>query len=54
MRTDFPVLISFYKGRKVKIKPISEITEFCQNYATPLGFTVKEVEFKQGKNPTLR
>lgn len=53
MRTDLPVLISFYKRLIMKIKSISEITEFCQNYATPLGITVKEVEFKQGKNPTL-
>ena len=53
MRTETPVLISFYKRCFVKIKPIEEITKFCQNYATPLGITVREVEFKQGKNPTL-
>ena len=37
----------------MKVKSIAEITEFCQNIATPLGITVVEVEFKQGKNPSL-
>ena len=53
MRTDFPFSYLFIRGEKMKIKPIKEITDFCQNYATDLGITVREVEFKQGKNPTL-
>lgn len=37
----------------MKIKSISEITEFCQNIASTLNLTVVDVEFKQGKNPAL-
>lgn len=37
----------------MKVKSVKEIAEFCQSFATPIGITVKEVEFKQGKNPTL-
>ncbi|MBE5734602.1 MAG: hypothetical protein E7347_06130, partial [Clostridiales bacterium] len=52
MRTDVSVLISFYR-RVMKIKPLVEIKDFLQEIAIPLGVTVAEVEFKQGKNPTL-
>ena len=37
----------------MKIKPISEITDFLSKIANPMGITVAEVEFKQGKNPSL-
>ena len=37
----------------MKVKNVQEIIDFCQNYATPLGITVVEVEVKQGKNPEL-
>ena len=37
----------------MKVKSNAEILEFAQNIATPLGITVVEVEFKQGKNPEL-
>ena len=39
----------------MKIKSISEIKEFCQNIAStlPIKIDVVDVEFKQGKNPTL-
>ena len=37
----------------MKVKSNEEIQDFCQNVATPLGVTVAEVEFKQGKNPEL-
>jgi len=37
----------------MKVKNVHEIIDFCQNYATPLGITVVEVEVKQGKNPEL-
>ena len=37
----------------MKVKSNAEIMEFCQNIATPLGITVVDVEFKQGKNPVL-
>lgn len=37
----------------MKVKSNAEILEFCQAIATPLGITVAEVEFKQGKNPSL-
>ena len=37
----------------MKIKPVGEIAEFLDNIAKPLGITVVEVEFKQGKNPTM-
>lgn len=37
----------------MKIKPVEEIKSFCEKFAVPLGLTVAEVEFKQGKNPAL-
>ena len=37
----------------MKIKPESEILEFCRKIGEPIGITVKDVEFKQGKNPSL-
>ena len=37
----------------MKVKSNAEILEFCQKIAQPLGITVVEVEFKQGKNPEL-
>ena len=37
----------------MKIKSFVEIKDFLQEIAIPLGITVAEVEFKQGKNPTL-
>ena len=37
----------------MKVKSNAEIQEFCQKIAEPLGITVVDVEFKQGKNPSL-
>ncbi|MBR2614644.1 MAG: ribosome maturation factor RimP [Clostridia bacterium] len=37
----------------MKIKPIEEIKDFCQKIIEPFGIEVVEVEFKQGKDPTL-
>ncbi len=37
----------------MKVKSNQEILEFCSSYALELGLSVAEVEFKQGKNPTL-
>lgn len=37
----------------MKVKTNEEILEFCNNIAKTVGVTVKEVEFKQGKNPSL-
>ena len=37
----------------MKVKGTAEIKALCEKYATPLGLTVAEVEFKQGKNPAL-
>lgn len=37
----------------MKIKPVSEIQEFLNQIARPLGIEVVEVEFKQGKNPAM-
>ena len=37
----------------MKVKPTAEITEFLSKIAEPLGVSVVEVEFKQGKNPAL-
>ncbi len=37
----------------MKIKPVEEIKSLCEKYAAPLGLTVYDVEFKQGKNPAL-
>ena len=43
----------FFIGDKMKVKSSSEIAEFLSAIANPLGITVAEVEFKQGKNPSL-
>ena len=37
----------------MKVKSNAEILEFCQKIVSPLGIDVVEVEFKQGKNPSL-
>ena len=37
----------------MKVKSNSEILEFAQNIAKPLGIDCVEVEFKKGKNPEL-
>lgn len=37
----------------MKVKPIEEITALCEKIATPLDIEVVDVEFKQGKNPSL-
>ncbi len=37
----------------MKVKPVAEIAEFLNKIALPLGIEVVEVEFKQGKNPTM-
>ena len=37
----------------MKVKSNAEIAEFLSEIAEPLGITVAEVEFKQGKNPAL-
>ena len=37
----------------MKIKPVGEIKDFCQKIIEPFGIEVVEVEFKQGKDPTL-
>ena len=37
----------------MKVKPNQEILEFCRKIGNPLGVTVVEVEFKQGKNSSL-
>lgn len=37
----------------MKVKSNAEIQEFCAKIAEPLGVRVAEVEFKQGKNPSL-
>lgn len=37
----------------MKVKSNSEILEFAQKIAEPLGINCVEVEFKQGKNPEL-
>ena len=37
----------------MKIKPINEIIDFCKEYADSVGVKVVDVEFKQGKNPTM-
>lgn len=62
MRMAFAVLIFVYKtikkiklsfGENMKVKDNAEIQEFLSPYAAALGLTVAEVEFKQGKNPSL-
>ena len=52
MRTGFPFSYLFVR-RQMKVKSEQEILEFCRKMAAPLGITVPEIEFKQGKNPTL-
>ena len=37
----------------MKIKPKNEIFSLCEKVASPLGIEVVEIEFKQGKNPSL-
>ncbi len=37
----------------MKVKPEKEILEFCQSIGDSVGVTVRSVEFKQGKNPSL-
>ena len=37
----------------MKVKSVAEIAEFLNKIALPLGIEVVEVEFKQGKNPTM-
>jgi len=37
----------------MKVKSNAEIKEFCQEIANGLNLTVADVEFKQGKNPSL-
>lgn len=37
----------------MKVKSNQEIMDFCAPFAEQLGILVKEVEFKQGKRPTL-
>ncbi len=37
----------------MKVKKTEEIFEICLKIAEPLGIRVVEVEFKQGKNPSL-
>ena len=37
----------------MKIKPIEEIKNLCEEVAKTLNLTVFDVEFKQGKSPTL-
>lgn len=44
---------NFFIGSKMKIKSIEEIQSVCEKVASEVGVKVAEVEFKQGKNPTL-
>ena len=37
----------------MKVKSVEEIADFLNKIALPLGIEVVEVEFKQGKNPTM-
>ncbi len=37
----------------MKVKSNQEILDFCATVAEPLGITVAEIEFKQGKNASL-
>ena len=39
--------------RDMKVKSNAEIAEFLSKIAEPLGITVFDVEFKQGKNPEM-
>lgn len=48
----FPFSYLFVR-RDMKVKTNAEILEFCQKIAELLNIKVVEVEFKQGKNPSL-
>lgn len=37
----------------MKVKSNAEIMELCSQIATPMGIDIFDVEFKQGKNPSL-
>jgi ribosome maturation factor RimP len=37
----------------MKVKSNQEILDFCRTIGEPLGVKVVEIEFKQGKNPSL-
>ena len=52
MRTVFPFSYLFI-GDKMKLKPISEIREFLEKYATELGLTIFDIEVKKGSNPQI-
>lgn len=43
----------FMWGVGVKVKSVEEIKKLCEEIAEPLGLYVFDVEFKQGKNPSL-
>ena len=53
MRMALPILIFVYKVVIMKVKTNAEITEFLSKIGEPMGITVVETEFKQGKNPSL-
>ncbi|MBE5749304.1 MAG: ribosome maturation factor RimP [Clostridiales bacterium] len=53
MRMALPILIFVYKVVIMKVKTNAEITEFLSKIGEPMGITVVETEFKQGKNPNL-
>lgn len=54
MRTVARSHIFFIRGKQImKVKPNSDILSFCKSIGEPLGIDVVEVEFKQGKNPSL-
>lgn len=53
MRTELSRSHIYLCGVKMKVKSNQEILEFCKKIAEPLGLSVEEVEFKQGKNPSL-
>ncbi len=40
-------------GVNMKVKSNQEILDFCSKIGSKIGVSVKEVEFKQGKNPAL-
>lgn len=52
MRTGSPFSYFFIR-RDMKVKPTAEVQAFLDNIAAPMGIRVIEVEFKQGKNPTM-
>ena len=43
----------FFKRGFMKVKSNEEIAKFLTEIAEPMGVTVFDVEFKQGKNPAL-